>query len=49
MKPKTIEFSQVQIQYSPEEDRIMMRLNTKGDEQFIMAFTRKFVQTFGRR
>jgi len=46
MAQKQLNFHQIQIQYSPEEDRIVMRLNSTDKEQYAMAFTRRFVMSF---
>lgn len=45
MSQKEIEFQQVMIHFVPNEDRIMMRLNSSKNEQFSMALSRRFVKT----
>jgi len=45
MGQKHIVFEQVMLNYVPNEDRILMRLNSNNHEQFIMAFSRRFVKT----
>lgn len=45
MADTTFEFHQVQIYYSPEEDRIILKVNSRDDQQFSMAFTRRFTKT----
>lgn len=46
MGQQAIEFQQIMIHYIPNEDRIVMRLNSSDDQQFAVAFSRRFVKTF---
>lgn len=40
--------SQLQMSYSAEEDRILLRLNTTGDEEFRFWLTRRYAQLLVR-
>lgn len=42
----SFDFHQVHIQYLPEEDRIVIKINSKKNEQFSIAFTRRFTRVF---